>query len=199
MILQGRRVSLRHIERRDLEALWRWRNSLSFRKLCSVRRDEIGLEDFERELVADFERDRHEQFMIRENCGRTAIGTIYSYNLNLDDGFVFMTVFLEEAWVRKGYGADAFVLFLHHLFESHPLHKIYTEVYGYNETSLSAMLGGGFVEEGRFKEHRVFDGRRWDLIRLAFYRRQLESIRRLTAHVRGARQCLVPNSNILHS
>ena len=77
-----------------------------------------------------------------------------------------------------GYGAEAFALFMLHLFENLDLHKVYAEVYSYNEFSLSCLKSAGFVEEGRFKGHRLLNGKRHDLVRLAFFSTELPRLRR---------------------
>lgn len=176
-VLETRRLRLRPIEDGDMKLLHRWRNDPRFLALCSVRRTVVGFEDFTAELRRDFERDRHLQLMIELKSKSTIIGTVYSYNLNLIDGNIFLTIYLEEEYERKGYGAETVAIFLDYLFATFPLHKIYFEVYDYNRLSLSTLQTAGFVEEGRFKEHRFVGGKRYDLIRFAFFREGLVEMR----------------------
>lgn len=159
--------------------LWQWRNSSSYRQFCSWRKEEISFNEFCEELEGDFQNDRHEQYMICKKSNFKTIGTIFSYNFNPVDGHAFVTTFISSKHERRGYGAEAFILFVTHLFETYNLHKVYTEVYEYNSMSLQAMLNGGLIEEGRFKEHRLHNERRWDLIRLACYARDLPRARKL--------------------
>lgn len=167
-------VSLRPIQETDLQLLLQFRNDFKFRALCSQRREVIDFEAFRSELCSDFRRDRHQQYIIEINRGEVIpAGTIYSYGLNREDGHCFITVFVVEAFMRRGYGLDAAALLAVFLFESLNLHKIYLEVYDYNQLSTSTAMNFGCVEEGRFKEHRFFDGRRWDLVRFAFYKRDV--------------------------
>lgn len=181
MFIRGHRIILRQIQPIDLEILWNWRNDPHFLQFCSVRRKSLGIGDFDKELGLDFLRDRHEQFLIyKKSDPNNPIGTIYSYSLNRVDGYVFVTIYLNKENARKGYGAVAVAVFFQYLFETFSLFKIYIEVYEYNVQSLNPLLKGGAVEEGRFRKHRLFDGKRWDLIRLAIYRDQLNSIRRIT-------------------
>lgn len=181
MFIYGCRVVLRQIQPSDLEILWNWRNDPHFLQFCSVRRKLVGIEDFDEELGRDFLRDRHEQFLIyKKSDPNNPIGTIYSYNLNRVDGYAFVTVYLNKESEKKGYGAAATAVFFQYLFETFSLFKIYIEVYEYNAQSLNPLLKGGAVEEGRFRKHRLFGDKRWDLIRLAVYQDQLDSIRRIT-------------------
>lgn len=169
-------LSLRIINENDLPILHLWRNSDQFMTLCSTRRNTVTFDEFRHELAADFERDRHAQYLILRKG--IPIGTIYSYNLNKTDGYVFTTIYLVNEHTRKGYGVIAFALFMNYLFQSQNLHKIYTEAYSYNVSSLQAMRNAGFVEEGTFKEHRLLNGRRYHLVRLAFFRDSLPNLQR---------------------
>lgn len=176
MRLEYKSLYLRLITNTDIDQLYEWRNSLDFRSYCSNRQAQVTKEVFVRELKADFGKDRHQQFMIIRKKDNLPVGTIFSYNLNHADGYVFITTFLDEKYRRVGYGALAFSLFSTHLFEEYGLHKIYCEVYSYNTYSLKSLLNGGFIEEGRFREQRFFAGRRYDVIRLAIFRTQALSI-----------------------
>lgn len=172
--IETRRLLLRLIDDPDLPTLYGWRNEEDFLRNCSYRRTPVSFEDFKKELVGDFQRDRHIQLVIMEKVTSAAIGTIYSYNFKRVDGYLFVTTFITKAYQRKGYGAEAFAAFVNHLLSSLPLFKIYLEVYEYNLESLLIMKGAGFVEEGRFRRHRLIDGKRYDVIRFAIYREDRE-------------------------
>ena len=161
-------VKLRPLEDNDLKTLYIWRNQSDFLSLFSPRRTVISYEKFVVEHKRDMERERHLQFA--EIVWRNRVlGTIYSYNLNLVDGHVFMGGYMPPDTRGLGYGAISCALYISYLFEFFPLHKIYFEVLGYNKFSLPLLQNFGFVEEGRFKEHRFYDGERHDLIRMAVY------------------------------
>ncbi len=178
MELRGKIVYLVAFEWHEsqLSALYIWRNSESFRNLCSTRRNTITREEFLEELHFDFHRDRVDQFLIHEAESGLAVGTIYAYNLNKTDGHVYATIYLAREFENQGYGIEAFQLFGFYLFQHYDLHKLYVEAYEYNSHSLHCLKKGGFVEEGRFREHRLVNGTRHDLIRLAFFKKQLPKI-----------------------
>ncbi len=177
MLLENSKLYLRPVADQDLEQLRLWRNSKDFQTYCSSRSNQVTQEQFLKEFQQDFKKDRHQQFIIVRRRDGKSIGTIFSYNLNTHDGHVFITVFIDEQYRRFGYGAIAIVLFGLHLFQTLELHKIYCDVYSYNAYSLKALIGAGFVEEGRFREQKLLDGQRFDVIRLAFFQKQITSIR----------------------
>ena len=166
--LKGRSLELQEFQKEHLPVLFSWRTRDDFMSLCSTRRNLVSLDEFRLELEYDFKKDRHLQFLIKKE--EEYIGTLYSYNLNRTDGHVFVTVYLPPLWRGMGYGAEAMIIFLDHLFREYDLHKIYADVYSYNRKSLRALISGGFIEEGRFREHRLHLNERHDLIRLALFR-----------------------------
>lgn len=173
--LETSRIALRAIEEGDYPILLRWRNQERFLHLFSGRRNIVNSLTFLAEMKKAFEGGgRHLQFLIVRKKDQSPIGTIYSFNLDLTDGNLFVNVFIDERFERCGYGAEAVALITCYLFDHLPLHKIYFEVFAYNALSHSTMQNAGFIEEGRFKEHRFYGGQRHDVIRLAVYRNLLE-------------------------
>lgn len=187
IVKEGRRIILRQIQKSDLESLWHWRNDPRFMNLCSARRQAVGFDDFKQELAYDFSHDRHVQCVIIRKKDAAHMGTIFSCRFNQSDGYLFVTTYLDGKYEKKGYGAWAFGMFCQHLFENYALHKIYTEVYDYNNYSLRTMLNAGLLEEGRLREHRLFQGQRKDLLILAFYRNKLDALRQFNERVNKPR------------
>jgi len=175
-VLRGNSVVLTMFnwEKDDVTVLHRFRNSHSYRGLCSTRRNRTTLEEFTRELQLDFERDRWEQYIIRE-VGGLAVGTIYAYSCNMTDGHCFITAYLEPKATNRGYGLEAGNLVCRNLFSEHEFFKIYAEAYEYNKHSVYLLEKNGFKEEGRFNGHRIYHKKRYSLLRFAFYRSQLEA------------------------
>ncbi len=176
-------VRLRPLAESDLQTLYVWRNQSEFLSLFSPRRTVVSYEKFVAEHKRDMERERHLQFIAEVAGENKVLGTIYSYNLNLVDGNVFIGGYMPEGTRGLGYGAISCALYISYLFEFFPLHKIYFEAFGYNKFSLPMLRNFGFVEEGRFKEHRFYNGERHDLIRMAVYRDGLGKIQSLLSRL----------------
>ena len=169
--LETRSLLLRHIVEEDFFVLHSWRNLETFRHFCSTRRGFVSLEQFREELNNDLKRDRHRQLIALRKKNTSPVGTMWTYNMNLTDGYVFITTFVEPNYERFGYGVEMFAATMYSLFNTFSqLNKIYTEVYSYNNHSLNIMKRFGFSEEGVFLEHRLLNGTRYNLHRLAFYR-----------------------------
>ena len=177
--LKGKRARLRPItEEVDLPILYKWRNNLDSLYLWSVRRYPVTFDEFTEEFRHDLETDKHVQMIIESNSTKEPVGAIYSYDVNFIDGYCFVTIYVDSPYVRKGYGAEALPLFVNYLFTYFNFYKIYMEVYGYNDISISGIQKAGFLEEGNFKEHRLYDGKRHNMLRFALYRNRLPYIRK---------------------
>lgn len=163
-------VQLRPITRSDLHVLLKWRNSESFTRFCSKRRDRLTEVELDRELQADFARDRHRQILISAHNDQQPIGTMYSYGYSPEDGYLFVTIYLDETERHRGLGVIAFIKFCQQLFDELDLFKIYMDVYEYNTTVLRQLRRAGCAEEGRFRGHRRDGETRHDTLRFAIYR-----------------------------
>lgn len=178
-------VELVQLNEEHLNVLFNWRCDSDFLKYCTNRKKKVTLEEFRKELQRDFSFDRHKQFIIFKKSDNKAVGTIYSYNFNNIDGHVFVTTYLEPNSRSSLYSLESFTSFVLWLFKEYEnLHKIYVDVYEYNQSSLVYLKKAGFLEEGRFREHRLYNEKRWDMFRLAFYRSEIEEFRHFTRRIK---------------
>jgi RimJ/RimL family protein N-acetyltransferase len=156
---ETRTVGLRPISESDYPTLIDWRNSERWLRLLSQRRDTVSPEEFAAEIKKALATQRQAQFIIVRKRDNRAIGTIFSFNLDLTNGNVFINTFIDEENERRGYGAIATALVIRWLFDAFPIHKIYFEVFGYNKLSHDTMVSAGFKKEGRFRGARFYAGK----------------------------------------
>ncbi|MDP3763995.1 MAG: GNAT family protein [bacterium] len=188
--LETKRILLKPVEESDYPILYKWRNEFRFLSLFSAKREVISFENFTKEIKREFERNRHLQFIIERKDKNIPVGTIFSFNFSQVDGYIFINVYIDSEQESRGYGVEAIVLFVHYIFTFLPVHKVCFEIFGYNVLSLSTMQNGkryGFCEEGRFKEHRFFNGSYHDVFRFAIYRDSLDKIINLLKRFQGHR------------
>jgi len=93
------------------------------------------------------------------------------------------TTYIDSQYLNKGYGVESLVLFINYLFSYFNFRKIYFDVYAFNDLSYKSLKRAGFIEEGRFKEHRFWNGEYYDLIRLSVFRDRLDEIRKFIKHL----------------
>lgn len=167
--LNGKGFRLSPLNRDNLSLLHKWESDPSSLYLYTLRKDVLSREEYIEVMESRLEGYYH-VFLLIINHEDKPIGFIYSYDANAVDGFAFVTTFLEPESRRLGLGAKAGLLFYDYLFAYYPLRKIYCDVFEYNDESLSALKHAGFEIEGKFREHRFFQGKHHMMYRLAIYR-----------------------------
>jgi RimJ/RimL family protein N-acetyltransferase len=165
--ITGRWISLRPISKDDVPTFFRWRADMLNHHLWSSQKRIPTLEEFAAE--ADHLFRQSTTFLVMSNRDDAPAGFVQAYNMNPAEGWGFFVTYVTPQY-RRGYGVEASIALLDYLFRSYPLRKVYADVYEFNQQSISPLLSGGFVEEGRFRQHIWFRDRYWDVIRLAMYR-----------------------------
>ncbi|HEV8044101.1 MAG TPA: GNAT family protein [Rubrobacter sp.] len=173
-MLRGERVTLRAVEREDLERLAGFANDLEVelagggnppmpRTLDRLQRD------FERE-VSDPPRDRT-NFAIEADG--ECIGTCGLFNIDWTARHAELGIGIgdKDYWGR-GYGREAVGLLLDYAFRLRNLRRVWLEVHAGNERGIRAYRSCGFVEEGRMREHVWLAGRYVDNVIMGVLREE---------------------------
>lgn len=186
--LHGRRLRLRPPVPEDLSQLHSWFCDPQLLHLWSNRRELLPLEHFADDLYYKIRSGDLFLLLVERNPGPAssnaveALGFCYLYDRSLPDGVAFLCTFLDPRRAWLGAGAEAAFLFLDYIFNFFSLRKICVDIYEYNSRSLQTSKKAGFVVEGRFRSHRFFAGRYWDVFRLSLTRRRWEQQRERFAH-----------------
>lgn len=97
-------------------------------------------------------------------------GIVTAYGVNMSAGTANIAVALTSEWVGKGFGVEAFYLFLEYAFDTWALRKVYLEAPEFNCAQFESAVGRYLHVEGILKEHEYYGGQYWDSIILAVYR-----------------------------
>ncbi|MBC6308380.1 GNAT family N-acetyltransferase [Listeria sp. FSL L7-1582] len=98
--------------------------------------------------------------------GRAELGLIDRENGNAAFGIVIGE---QSSW-GNGYGKEAILELLDVAFHELHLHKVYCEVYTFNQRSLNMMDSLGFHRDGILREHEFFRGVYHDLVLFSMMR-----------------------------
>ena len=163
----GQTVVLRPPSRDDLLTFFAWRADASRPHLLSQSRRIPTYEEF----VGEMERQQRQSIMlvVLDKETNRPIGFVQAYTLNLEAGWCLATVYTEPDYRQATQSTEAYICLLDFVFRRYGLRKVYVDVYEFDLDSMKLLIAGGFVEEGRFHEHAWFDGRYWDVVRLAVY------------------------------
>ena len=157
-----------------MDLLFEWRNDLTHLALWMPQRYPVSKEEFKTEFERFQRTTEHIRLMIIRN-GET-VGTIYSYNCNLVHGWTYIATYLKPSSRNSGIGAKAWVLFVDYLFDNFPFRKVYCEVYGFNELSLSTLNSGGLEVQAQLPEHIFWKNKYYDMYTMTMTRESAETL-----------------------
>jgi RimJ/RimL family protein N-acetyltransferase len=158
-VLTGEHTLLRAIEPGDLETLRGWRNRPALRRYFREHRP-IG---------RDQQRAWHERTMTDRRQLMFAIADVGSGELVGATGLVgihwvhrhadfSLYIGPGDAYVDDRYAPDAARVLLRHGFDQVGLHRVWVEVYEFDEAKQRMVDALGFKLEGRSREHNFSDG-----------------------------------------
>ena len=169
-MLTGNLLSLRAVEEEDLKRLQEWRNNAKFRRHFREHR-ELNMRQqqvwFEEKVVKD---DSTLMFSVRRNeddelmgcCGLVYINWVHrNADLSLYIGW-------EDVYIdTQGYADESVNLLLDYGFRVLGLHKIWTELYEFDEKKKKLFDRFGFRQDGVLRQNYWSDGKWWDSIILS--------------------------------
>src|SRR3990172_8745212 len=137
-MIRGEKVTFRALERDDLRQLRDWRNLPEVRKRTREFRL-LSMEHQERWFTQLHDDRNTIMFAVLDEQGKLigVVGLIY-----IGD---------EEAW-GKGYGFDALKTLMAYGFHTANLHKLYAEIFAFNEPSIRLFEKAGFTRDGAKRE-----------------------------------------------
>jgi len=162
-MLRGEKVRFRAIEREDLPQLRDWRNHPEIRRRTREFRL-LSMENQER-WFAQLHDDRNTvMFAVLDEQGKL-IGVVGLTYIDWKNRKSEVSIYIgdESAW-GKGYGLDALRTLVGYGFHTANLHKLYAEIFSFNEPSIKLFEKAGFKPDGRKREDQFVDGKYWDTL-----------------------------------
>lgn len=159
--------NLRPIEEHDLDVVLAWRNSDRVRSYMYT--DHIITQDEHRSW---FERTRQAEFpptLIFEYRG-IPVGLKSFSQIDRFNNRCYWGFYLGESELPRGCGSVMGFLALEYIFEQQKFRKLCAEAFAFNEGSVKYHTRLGFVQEGRFMQHILKNGRYEDIISFAIFR-----------------------------
>jgi RimJ/RimL family protein N-acetyltransferase len=161
-MIRGERVTLRPVERTDLEALRRWNDDGEIMRQFGGSQPLVASGQFEEGFGPDgayTQFERAGEFIICDAAGR-AIGQLgfFGYGPASRHADVWLLVGEKDIW-GQGFGAAALVAFGDWFFNQKGGHRLWLTVHGDNARARRSYERIGFVHEGTWREHEFVDGR----------------------------------------
>jgi RimJ/RimL family protein N-acetyltransferase len=159
-MIEGHHVALRAIERSDLPHLLAWRNQPTFRRYFREFR-ELGATQQERWYETTVLTDpRTHMFAITDRRGGMLIGACglcYVDWVNRTGDFS-LYVGRDGLYIDDVYAADAGALLLTYGFDELGLHRVWCEIYEFDQAKQRLLPRLGFTLDGRHRETHWAEG-----------------------------------------
>jgi RimJ/RimL family protein N-acetyltransferase len=160
-VLRGEHVGLRAIEPSDLDQLRSWRNLPHFRRNFREFR-EIGPEQQKRWFEDVVSKDpRTLMFSIVQLQGATLIGAAGLCFIDWVSRNCDLSIYIghDELYVDDRFATDAATLLLDYAYGDLGMHRVWVEIYAFDEAKRGFLEGLGFRLEGTHREHHFADGK----------------------------------------
>ena len=166
MNILGKFLTLRAIERRDLESLHKWAND-------PITQDGIGeihfpsSMDFHDSWFIGLKNEESNQRFMVEATDASTIGISSIMNIDWRNRHAWHGLVIGESTHRgKGYGVDAIMATMRYAFEELNLERLDGSMIEYNQQSIATYCGHklGWKEEGRKSNYFYRKGRYWDQV-----------------------------------
>ncbi|MGD1896386.1 MAG: GNAT family N-acetyltransferase [Phormidesmis sp.] len=150
----GSRVYLGLYQMSELAVMHRWKHQvdISFLTCRPVRR--MSLDERKRR----FQQKVPSVFAIRRVEDGQFLGELSVYGYNAKNRSVGVAYFTGPAYRKQGYTKEGLALLLSYLFETVGLNKVMADTGAFNQGSISLLKGSGFCEDGRLRQHLLFEG-----------------------------------------
>lgn len=158
MSILGNSLSLRAIERKDLQTIQAWRNDENLRRYFREYRDfsMSQLEKWYDNMIFD---NRFEFFIIEHDnnpIGVAGITYIDWVNRHAD---VHFYIGKGGEWIDQKHSPEAFNLILDYGFDILNLNKIWAEIYEIDFKKLKFFKDNGFSIDASLREHYYYKGK----------------------------------------
>ncbi|MBC2194619.1 GNAT family N-acetyltransferase [Listeria booriae] len=166
---------IRPIKREDVAVMHAWELDDEIAYLSGITRPR-SLEAFKASYESYFVKMdntlRLYSIILNERViGRIELGLIDRENGTAAFGIVIGD---RDCW-GQGYGKQAILELLREAFDDLHLHKVYCEVYAFNERSIRMMQAMDFKQDGVLREHEYFRNEHHDLVVFSMLRSEFKT------------------------
>lgn len=177
VFLQGKTLYLRPPTEKDIPFFVRWMNDQDVTQFLASYLPITETDEAEWLDRLHKNKDKDIVFVIVDTKTDRPIGTMGLHRINWKDRTATTGALIgEKQYWGKGYGSEAKMLLLHYAFHSLNLRKICSLVLSFNGRSKAYSEKCGYTVEGVLKKHIFKNGRYWDEIHMAVFRKDWEPL-----------------------
>lgn len=185
-MIQGEKIWLRAMEKRDIAAFAKGRNDLNIGYEAGHYFPEsmTSLEKWYENLMNEHHGKDGFYFTICRRESDEIVGFIWLWHLNYKDSKAEISIFLAETELMgEGLGTDTLYAILDFGFNNLPLERIYLVVRAGNKRAIHSYEKGGLMVEGTLRKSTRYHGKLVDDLIMSILRDEWEDLDRREVEV----------------
>lgn len=164
-MLVGNKITLRAVEKKDLEDFRSWRNLPNFKKNFREYRelnDDMQLNWYNKFVVDD---KNTIMFAIEDKITKKLVGCCGLCYINWLNRYADLSLYIgkDEIYIDEdGLADEACKLLFRYAFGEIGLNKVWTEIYEFDESKHKLLKRLDFHQDGILRQNYYYDNRWWD-------------------------------------
>lgn len=184
-MMTGEKTRLRALEKEDLTNIWKWVNDEEVMRFMSNPGNTQSLTETEQWFAKQQQAthrdglngiESHSKQFIIETVEGVPIGSIFYSGLTLKHQHAEIGILIgEKEYWGRGYGTDAMITLLDHLFNELGLHRVHLGLESSNTRALKCYEKCGFIQEGVIRHQFFVNGKYYDGLTMGILRDEFNS------------------------
>lgn len=166
-------IKLRKLSTNDYSTYHNWRNDIEVMKTTSPQLDIYTLEETEQFISVIASQANAKGYMIEHKESGETVGIVSLINIDYKNRSAecILDIGARDMW-GKGIGTSAMSLILGFAFYELNLHRVYLQVFSFNERAIKLYEKMGFTHDGKFREAIYRDGRWHDTVIMSILKKE---------------------------
>lgn len=152
-MFENKMIKLRKLSSSDYITYHDWRNDMEVMETTSPQLDIYTLEETEQYISAIVSQTTAKGYLIEYKETEQTVGIVSLINIDYKNRSAecIIDIGVKDMW-GKGIGSAAISLILEFAFNELNLHRIYLQVFSFNERAIKLYEKMGFIHEGKFRQ-----------------------------------------------
>lgn len=172
-MFENKIIKLRKLSTNDYSTYHNWRNDIEVMKTTSPQLDIYTLEETEQFISVIASQANAKGYMIEHKESGQTVGIVSLINIDYKNRSAecILDIGARDMW-GKGIGTSAMYLILGFAFYELNLHRVYLQVFSFNERAIKLYEKMGFTHDGKFREAIYRDGRWHDTVIMSILKKE---------------------------
>lgn len=163
IVIVGKLVLLRAVEKKDLKRLRDWRNDPDVKKFTREYR-ELSMQN-QMQWLESLAKDKNTMMFAVETKKRKLIGCTGLTYIDWKNSRAEVSIYIgDKNYKGKGYGTDTLKTLMRYGFEELNLHMLFGEIFEYNKANIRLFEKCGFKRDGVLRHRLYRDGKYWNSV-----------------------------------